>query len=563
MVERSLRQISEYTLDVLLGKTPLAHTHRATNGSRARVTLKLFNATAIALPDFATTLDNHVRMLAALAHPNVAPVGELLREGDHTGLVRPYYEMGSLRTLMEQADSEPEPLDVALALDLLAQAAHGVAVAHAAGVIHANLKPTNLLLTQAQDEDAARFGYRALVSDFSVVPPIDLYNTPDLIAPDSWTYALPPEFVSSNDPLDARADVYALGAILFELLTGRPFLDIRDRDAARNFHINRAPPNPENANLPDFIRPLINRCLARNPEERFASAVELAQALDEQLGRLLASNIDQAATPAPLDDAPLSTPVIRVYHDQTRYVDEDTLLTSDGLHVGDQEDGLRLPGLPDRFLVIDWDGLSASVTVFHERPVVRIGNERLTPHQARRWRWFEYLYCGPYRLRLMKPDGLPEEPPDEPMTSGPIPSELPSEESRTAAPAQHLSITIHPERLMVQPGEKTELTLQIENKSRTQERFRLHVESEHEGIGVRRWIRVPDEEITCQPGGKESVPLPILTPQAPESYAGSYTVRFRLVSLVERDEATRLETFAECVLDVQRYAQSILDVRPK
>jgi serine/threonine protein kinase len=167
-------------------------------------------------------------------------------------------------------------LPIELASEYLLQACEAVAEAHALGIVHRDLKPGNLFLTTGADGSAV-----VKVLDFGVskLGELETDTLPDAVV-GSPPY-MSPEQLRSSKNVDARTDIWSLGVVLFELVTGRmPF-------AAQNLHehytklmIEAAPlPTQARTGLPSLVDDIVKRCLARDPADRYANVGELAQDL--------------------------------------------------------------------------------------------------------------------------------------------------------------------------------------------------------------------------------------------------------------------------------------------
>ncbi|HXG61072.1 MAG TPA: bifunctional serine/threonine-protein kinase/formylglycine-generating enzyme family protein [Planctomycetota bacterium] len=200
------------------------------------------------------------RLAARLEHPHIVRIFEA---GEHEG--RPYYTM----PLLEGAPLR-SPLAPERAAALLAPVARAVAHAHAAGVVHRDLKPENILLC-AGGPVVTDFGTARAEDDVRLTETGELLGTPAYMAPE--------QIAGRAHEAGPKADVYALGAILFELVTGRlpyeaeSFLEL----SARVLH----DPAPEAPGLDPGLGELIRRCLEKDPEAR-PSALEAADALERR-----------------------------------------------------------------------------------------------------------------------------------------------------------------------------------------------------------------------------------------------------------------------------------------
>jgi tRNA A-37 threonylcarbamoyl transferase component Bud32 len=222
-------------------------------------------------PTFRVRFEAEARNAAALHHPNVASVfdfGELL-DDDGSGVRRPFLVMElvpgqPLSVLLRGGD--PMPADTAA--DIVAQAAAGVAAAHRLGIVHRDVKPGNLLVTPHGTVKITDFGIARAADGAAITQTGQIIGTPHYISPEQ----------AEGRPATEASDIYALGVVLYECLAGqRPF----DRDTPIQValaHIRDAVPAlPET--VPSQLRDIVDRALAKRPEDRFASAADLAAAL--------------------------------------------------------------------------------------------------------------------------------------------------------------------------------------------------------------------------------------------------------------------------------------------
>ena len=206
--------------------------------------------------------------VGGLSHPNVVVV---LDSGTHDGLPFLITELLQGETLREALSTGPLPVDRALRIAL--QMARGLGCAHAAGIVHRDLKPENVFLT---NEGLAK------LLDFGIAK--------DLGGPEGGQQTQPgrpigtvlymsPEQVR-DQPLDARSDLFTFGVVVHEMLTGRAtFGRPTEHDTAHAILCDRAPPLP--AVVPSHLRTVVERCLAKNRDARFVSAIELIDTLEQ------------------------------------------------------------------------------------------------------------------------------------------------------------------------------------------------------------------------------------------------------------------------------------------
>ena len=172
------------------------------------------------------------------------------------------------------------PMSLPMAVDVVLQACDAMADAHARGIIHRDLKPNNLVLTRRSDGSpfvkVLDFGLATAPSDHEP-DPVRLTKTDTISGSPAY---MPPEQIRALRRTDARSDVWALGIILYEMLTGR--LPFEGENATSMLAaISADAPRPATEGRPDLelVWPVIDRCLQKNPDERFQSVSDLASAL--------------------------------------------------------------------------------------------------------------------------------------------------------------------------------------------------------------------------------------------------------------------------------------------
>lgn len=231
------------------------------------VALKALRAELAADAEMSQRFRAEARTLAKLSHANVASLYSLIEDDDGIYLVLEYVEGNTLAALL--ATSGPLPLDTAFAL--FHQVLDGVGHAHDAGVVHRDLKPSNLMVDARGRVKVMDFGIARVAGAARTTHHGKLVGTPEYMSP---------EQVRGEDAT-MRSDIYSLGIVLFEMLTGRPPFR-----AVASFELMRAqiedpPPDPRSLRpeLDARVAAAILRALAKRPAERFASTRELQDAL--------------------------------------------------------------------------------------------------------------------------------------------------------------------------------------------------------------------------------------------------------------------------------------------
>ncbi|MGQ9504677.1 MAG: serine/threonine-protein kinase [Thermogutta sp.] len=203
----------------------------------------------------------------SVIHPHVVPILAWKLTGSHPYVVMPWLGGLSLQKLLDRQGTVP-PAD---AIWLMRQAAEGLAAVHAAGWLHADLKPSNIMVNPEGHVTIIDFGFARRIEN-SKSRALDVVGTLDYIAP---------EWFLGNFPLDAKSDLYSLGVIFFEMLAGRRPYSIRTLREAARVHRQRCIPDIRtfNPSVSHDVSRLIRQMISPFPERRPSSAALLAETL--------------------------------------------------------------------------------------------------------------------------------------------------------------------------------------------------------------------------------------------------------------------------------------------
>ena len=212
------------------------------------------------------------RKVARLRHPNIVPVHDVGREGAACFIVGEWVEGTNLATRI--GEDRPDYVESAR---IVAEVADALGHAHGEGYVHRDIKPANILIDPRG---------RAYLTDFGIaVVEADLLR--DVTAAGTLPYMSPEQLGEGHGPVDHRADLYALGVVLYELLTGgRPFRADTSMELRRRI-LGEDPPAPRSTrpDVPGELERICLRCLAKRPDERYQRADEVGADLRAYLGR--------------------------------------------------------------------------------------------------------------------------------------------------------------------------------------------------------------------------------------------------------------------------------------
>jgi serine/threonine-protein kinase len=267
-------QIPGYEVEAVLGRGGMGVVYRARQVRLNRtVALKMLLAGAYAGPQDLVRFQREAEAEAGLRHPHIVQVHDV---GEHDG--RPYFTMEFVGggSLADKLHGTPQPARQAAAL--VAPLAGAVQAAHQGGIVHRDLKPGNVLLTADGTPKIADFGVaRRLKGGEGLTQSGVPMGTPSYMAPEQAR--------GQTRAIGPAADVYALGAILYELLTGRP--PFRGETPAETvlqvISQEPVPPSRLNARVPRDLETICLKCLHKTPARRYASAQELADDLSRFL----------------------------------------------------------------------------------------------------------------------------------------------------------------------------------------------------------------------------------------------------------------------------------------
>jgi serine/threonine-protein kinase len=286
--ERYADDARRYRLESRIATGGMGEVWRASDTTLGRdVAVKLLKSEYADDPMFRTRFESEAQHAASLHHPGVAAVYDFgeAAAGDGGG-PRPYL-------VMELVDGKPlsallrpgQPLDPDATKDLMAQAADAIGAAHAAGIVHRDVKPGNLIVTPDRRIKITDFGIARATEGMALTQTGQVMGTPQYLSPEQ----------AQGGRATPASDVYSLGVVAFECLTGdRPFVGETPVATALAHLREPVPPLPDS--IPRDLAAVVTRAMAKDPADRFPDAAAFAAALREPATQVLPPQV--AAAPA-------------------------------------------------------------------------------------------------------------------------------------------------------------------------------------------------------------------------------------------------------------------------
>ena len=259
--------LGQYRIIEQIGQGGMATVYKAYQPSLDRyVAIKILPPYFAHEPGFSARFTREAKAVAKLNHPNILPIYDFGQERELSFIVMKYVATGTLRGIL----GEPLPLEATV--DVVRQMAAALDHAHRRGILHRDVKPSNVLLDEGHWVLLTDFGLAKMVEGSAVLTASGVgVGTPAYMSPEQ----------GRGEQVDARTDIYALGVMLYEMATGRVPFQAETPMAVVIKHITDPLPLPRSINpdLPESVERVILKALAKDRDDRFASATEMADVL--------------------------------------------------------------------------------------------------------------------------------------------------------------------------------------------------------------------------------------------------------------------------------------------
>jgi YVTN family beta-propeller protein len=273
-------EIAGYRIEVLAGRGGMSVVYRAEHLRLGRkVALKLLAPELATNEAFRDRFIRESRLAASIDHPNIIPIYDADEVDGLLYIAMRYVEGTDLKGLLRRNG----PLDPTRAVNIVSQAARALDAAHVRGLIHRDVKPANFLIVPAEDEDSFDHVY---LSDFGLVKRVAaesrITGTGQFVG--TVEYVAPEQI--EGKPVDGTADVYSLGCVLYECLTGKAPFERDSEVAVMWAHVKEEPPKvtPHRSDLPPAVDEIVAKAMAKGAQDRYPTCGNLAADLRRELG---------------------------------------------------------------------------------------------------------------------------------------------------------------------------------------------------------------------------------------------------------------------------------------
>ncbi len=260
--------LGKYRIIDRIGKGGMAEVYRGRHEKLDRtVAVKILHSSLANDSDFIARFEREARLAANLRHTNIVQVYDFDTQKDRLYMVMEYINGGTLKELLDKQKETGKYLSFRVISRILSQIASALDYAHSQGMLHRDLKPSNILLDKSGNAFLSDFGIARIIGQSGITRSGAIMGTPAYMSPEQ----------GSDESLTASSDIYSLGVILFEMLTGQVPFEAESPIVVLHKQVHEPAPSVLSfrKDLPHQIEPVLEKALSKDPVGRFDTAAEL------------------------------------------------------------------------------------------------------------------------------------------------------------------------------------------------------------------------------------------------------------------------------------------------
>jgi len=301
---------NRYLIDEMLGQGGMSAVYKATDPNLKRVVaVKMIHTHLSSDPDFVRRFEEEAAAVAQLRHHGIIQVYDFNQDDDVYYMVLEFVPGETIQDHLKRFNESGRRISIANAVTYMADVCDAVDYAHQRGMIHRDIKPANLMLNpQGQ----------VILMDFGIAKIVGGQRHTATGAVVGTAMYMSPEQIRGEQP-DRRSDIYSLGVTLFEMVGGHPPFQADSAMTLMMMHVNDPVPDPRKLNpeVPDDLTAVINKALAKNPNDRYQTAAQMASALRNIAARIKSGSlVDMPAVGGTMIE---DSPMVKAGADATAY----------------------------------------------------------------------------------------------------------------------------------------------------------------------------------------------------------------------------------------------------
>lgn len=574
------QQIDHYHIDALLGEGSMGAVYQAYDLNLTRkVALKVMHSQLAKEPHIQDRFLQQAQAVTRLVHPSVVRIYSFDSNADFQYLVMEYVSGPSLSVYLRLKQEQNEPVGLDKLLRLLAQVADALEYSHGQGIVHRGIKPDNILLKPLTEPD--REGdplLRVMVTDFGLAKLLEGgFHTQTGAFMGTLAYMSPEQCLGQS--LDGRSDIYSLGIVTYQVVTGMLPFNVQSPTEAVHKHAYEAPVSPGQINpgMPNSVEQIIMRSLAKDPAGRFQSGKQLATALRRASGSMSTTDLTRwelsgvaaiAATQLLAEDPAGTLPSqfgetatdSEVKHDQLRLMRKgETPITIDM-----DQSVITIGRSKENNIVLDYKAVSR-----RHAQLERIGNgwnivdlksvngtflneARLLPDLPQSWEPGSLLQIGAYFFQWRKAPSNGLAAISVAATASSIDPTAAGATSATTI--GNLTLIAVPDHIELEAGAAGYIQLSMLNSGNLVDHFRIRVNNLSS-----EWVQLSEEQVELMPGARTFIRLTIQPPRDSSALAGEYL--FQIVAMPLSDPLNASRFGAR--LDLKPFEAFTAEMRPQ